>query len=130
MEAWPHDRTKRSRFGQRGFPGLKRRNRDHRVWTTGARAIGVPGWPELATWTASMARVRMVLMTRRSADCGCGDMGLPPLWHRGPVSDFTCGQFATPGASDGGPLHSFHNDTKRANLQLGVGSEGSRAQVH
>src|SRR5947209_17052448 len=25
-------------------------------------AMGVPGWPELAAWTASMARVRMVLM--------------------------------------------------------------------
>src|SRR5947207_15988414 len=30
-------------------------------------AIGVPGWPELAAWTASIARVRMVLMHFRSS---------------------------------------------------------------
>src|SRR5579883_2188052 len=29
-------------------------------------AMGVPGWPELAVWTASIARVRMVLMAVRS----------------------------------------------------------------
>src|SRR5262245_31776799 len=29
---------------------------------TGAKAIGVPGWPELACCTASIERVRMVLM--------------------------------------------------------------------
>src|SRR3990172_6980000 len=33
-------------------------------------AMGVPGWPELACWTASMARVRMALIQRLSADCG------------------------------------------------------------
>ena len=43
-----------------------------------------PIWPNrdrfvLSNGHASMARVRMVLMTRRSADCGCGDMGLPPF---------------------------------------------------
>src|SRR6266496_3737783 len=32
--------------------------------------IGVPGWPEFAFWTASMASVRIVLMHRRSSsDC-------------------------------------------------------------
>src|SRR5579885_3360840 len=32
-------------------------------------AIGVPGWPELARWTASIASVRMVLMQSWSIDC-------------------------------------------------------------
>src|SRR5438876_537770 len=35
---------------------------------TGAIAIGVPGWPELAFWTASIDRVRMVLMHNQSSD--------------------------------------------------------------
>jgi hypothetical protein len=34
----------------------------HRCRSTGAIAIGVPGWPELACCTASMHSVRMVLM--------------------------------------------------------------------
>src|SRR5216684_3433933 len=53
---------KRSRLGQIGSLGSKRRNCCHRQYTTGARAIGVPGCPELAAWTASMESVRMVLM--------------------------------------------------------------------
>jgi hypothetical protein len=32
------------------------------VYATGAIPIGVPGWPELAFWTASMHRPRIVLM--------------------------------------------------------------------
>jgi hypothetical protein len=28
----------------------------------GAAPMGIPGWPELAFWTASMARVRRVLI--------------------------------------------------------------------
>jgi hypothetical protein len=32
----------------------------------GAIAIGIPGWPEFAAWTASMASVRIVSMLRRS----------------------------------------------------------------
>ena len=34
-------------------------------------AIGVPGCPELAAWTASMARVRIVLMQVASSGCRC-----------------------------------------------------------
>src|SRR5436190_12643425 len=62
MEAWPIDSTKRSRLGQIGSSGSKRRKRCHRQYTTGASAIGVPGWPELAACTASIDSVRMVLM--------------------------------------------------------------------
>src|SRR5215210_2744748 len=50
----------RSRSGQRGFSGLWRRNLVKMVYATGASAIGVPGWPELAFCTASIARARMV----------------------------------------------------------------------
>src|SRR5579871_2388213 len=53
---------KRSRLGQIGSWGSKRRKCCHRQYATGARAIGVPGCPELAAWTASIDNVRIVLM--------------------------------------------------------------------
>ena len=62
VEACPTDNTKRSRFGQIGCSGSNRRNRCHRQYATGAIPMGVPGWPELACWTASMHNVRIVLM--------------------------------------------------------------------
>ncbi|MEI2658495.1 MAG: hypothetical protein V9G16_15560 [Nitrosomonas sp.] len=37
------------------------------VYTRGASAIGVPGWPELAACTASIDSVRIVLMDSRSS---------------------------------------------------------------
>src|SRR5215469_16568236 len=45
-----------------GSVGSKRRKRCHSVYATGAIPIGVPGCPELAFWTASMHRPRIVLM--------------------------------------------------------------------
>ena len=38
--------------------------------TTGAMAMGVPGWPELACWMASMHSVRRVSMERFSRSAG------------------------------------------------------------
>src|SRR5262249_43977767 len=61
-DAWPFDKMKRSRFGQIGSSGSKRMVRFQIVYTTGASAIGVPGCPDLACWTASIARVRIVLI--------------------------------------------------------------------
>src|SRR5215831_36507 len=52
---------KRSRFGQTGLAGSYRKYFCQSVYTTGARPIGAPGWPEFACWTASMESVRMVL---------------------------------------------------------------------
>ncbi len=66
IEAWPDERMKRSRFGQIGSCGSKRRNCCHRQKATGAIAIGVPGCPELAAWTPSIDRVRIVLMHAES----------------------------------------------------------------
>src|SRR5262247_3045342 len=62
MEACPHDKIKRSRLSQRGLLGLKCKNRSQRVCITGAIAIAVPGCPELAFCTPSIANVRMVFM--------------------------------------------------------------------
>ena len=62
------DNTKRSRFGQIGSSGSKRRKSCHSVYTTGAMAIGVPGWPELAFCTASMHNVRIVLTEMSSIE--------------------------------------------------------------
>src|SRR6516164_10419068 len=62
IDACPFESTKRSRFGQIGSFGSKYMVRFHRVYTRGASAIGVPGCPEFACCTASMERVRMVLI--------------------------------------------------------------------
>src|SRR5215470_12874918 len=62
MDACPIDKMKRSRFGHTGSCGSNRRNRCQRQYATGAKAIGVPGCPELAACTPSMESVRMVLM--------------------------------------------------------------------
>src|SRR5580704_1451469 len=62
IDACPFESTKRSRLGQMGSCGSKRITRFHRVYTRGASAIGVPGCPDLACWTASIERVRIVLM--------------------------------------------------------------------
>src|SRR5690349_5895086 len=50
-----------------GSCGSNRITRFHRVYTSGASAIGVPGWPDLACCTASMDSVRIVLMHSRSS---------------------------------------------------------------
>src|SRR6266481_4417472 len=62
MEAWPFESTKRSRFGQIGSTGSKRMTRFQSVYTSGASAIGVPGCPDFACCTASIDRVRIVLI--------------------------------------------------------------------
>src|SRR5437016_4647371 len=62
IEAWPFESTNRSRLGQIGSCGSKRRTRCQSVYTSGASAIGVPGCPDFACWTASIERVRMVLI--------------------------------------------------------------------
>src|SRR5215813_14311797 len=62
IEAWPFDSTNRSRLGQIGSSGSNRITRFQIVYTSGASAIGVPGCPDLACCTASIERVRMVLM--------------------------------------------------------------------
>src|SRR5210317_752477 len=68
MEACPADKTNRSRFGQMGAAGSKRNRRFQSQYPTGAKAIGVPGWPELAACTASIAKVRIVLMQSWSCE--------------------------------------------------------------
>ena len=78
IEACPLDRTNRSRSGQCGSAGSCRMTRVNRTWASGARAMAVPGWPELAARGASMARPRMTLTPScsrssrrwRSASCG------------------------------------------------------------
>src|SRR3954453_24067146 len=68
IDAWPADSTKRSRSHQSAFCGLCRITRVYRTYAIGASAIGVPGWPEFAFWTASMERVRIVSMHSRSSE--------------------------------------------------------------
>src|SRR5688500_18217415 len=42
------------------------------TWASGARAMAVPGWPELAFWTASIARPRITLMALVSSSFAMG----------------------------------------------------------
>ena len=62
MDACPAESTKRSRLGHETLSGLNLSTRCHSVYATGANAMGVPGWPELAAWTASIDSVRIVFM--------------------------------------------------------------------
>ncbi len=72
IDAWPAERTKRSRFGHSGFAGSYFKMRCHRVYATAAKPIGAPGCPELAFCTASMDKVRIVSMLSWSRSfCGC-----------------------------------------------------------
>src|SRR5215471_3824241 len=66
IEAWPFESTNRSRLGQIGSCGSKRMTRFQSVYTSGASAIGVPGCPDFACWTASIDRVRMQLIDNSS----------------------------------------------------------------
>src|SRR5258708_29378638 len=56
-----------------GADGSNRRKRCHSVYATGAIAIGVPGWPELAFWIASIDSVRIVLMQSWSRSCATAE---------------------------------------------------------
>src|SRR5215469_9413460 len=72
MDACPFESTNRSRLGHRGSDGSKYITRFQMVYTRGARAMGVPGWPDFAAWTASMDKVRMVLMHNSSSSALLG----------------------------------------------------------
>src|SRR5436190_24064386 len=78
----PADSTNRSRSGHFGLRGLCLRCFCHSTYAMGAAPMGSPGWPELAFWTASMARVRMVLMASWSRS-GVG--GIAPNVIRPPA---------------------------------------------
>src|SRR5512143_3494010 len=67
MEAWPQERTNRSRPTQSGFAGLYRRYFVHSRYESGASPIGVPGCPDFAFWTASTDRNRIALIARFSS---------------------------------------------------------------
>src|SRR5437867_13390924 len=54
----------RSRSGQRGLAGLWRICRFHNATLISAMPIGMPGCPELAAWTASIAKARIALASR------------------------------------------------------------------
>ena len=57
-----------------GFVGLQLTNLEKRTCAIGAHPIGAPGCPELARWTTSAARVRIVLIAVKSMGVIEGDM--------------------------------------------------------
>jgi hypothetical protein len=62
VDAWPIERTKRSRLGQTGALRVEAQELLPQATSQRRHRHGGPGWPELAPWTASMASVRIVLM--------------------------------------------------------------------
>src|SRR5262249_50411215 len=56
--------------------GLNRIVRFQIVYTTGASAMGVPGWPDLAACTASIESVRIVLIQSRSLELSMAPVAL------------------------------------------------------
>jgi hypothetical protein len=69
--------------GHAGSFGSCRRCWVQSRYPTGARAMGVPGWPELAFWTASIDSTRTASMQRRSSagerPVGDSDIRFAPL---------------------------------------------------
>src|SRR3546814_9969645 len=65
MEPWPAESTKRSRSAQAGAAGSNFRKRENSTVATSAMPIGMPGWPELACCTASIASARIALAMSR-----------------------------------------------------------------
>src|SRR2546425_4017960 len=95
MEAWPAESTKRSRFGQIGSSGSKRSCRCQSAYATGAIAMGVPGCPEFACCTASIASVRIVFTQRVSSEVSVMSAPSVPSVMRGRGSEGDadlCGQ--------------------------------------
>ena len=79
MEACPQDSTNRSRSGHFGSSGSWFMIRVHSTWASGARAIAVPLWPELAFSGASMARPRITLIP------SCSTSLVDPVWLTSPT---------------------------------------------
>src|SRR3954468_25052094 len=61
---------KRLRSGQFGSEASNFRNFENRTVATSAMPIGMPGWPESASCTASMARALMAFAMSRWAAVG------------------------------------------------------------
>src|SRR5947209_14488760 len=82
--------------------------------------MGVPGWPDLAACTASMERVRMVLMVRRSLGSSvltarsCVPGMLAPLDRR------TTGQRTSYEGQRTNPTTDYTDDTDKAEEESGV----------
>ena len=72
MEAWPHERMNLSRSGQSGDDGWCAITRENSVTPSGANAIAVPGWPDLAAAGASIASPTIALMARPSSSVAPG----------------------------------------------------------
>src|SRR5262245_17194388 len=80
MEPWPFETTKRSRFGQAGLAGLWRRWRFQRATAISAMPIGMPGCPDLAASTASIASARMALANSASEALTGDSIGTKKLY--------------------------------------------------
>src|SRR5579859_2492942 len=82
----PQDSTNRSRPSQFGSAGSCLITRWNSRYAAGARLIAVPGWPEPAFWTASIASTLMRSTTRRSvAVHSSSTCVLPPSGHSTPT---------------------------------------------
>ena len=76
-EAWPQERTKRSRSTQWGEAASYFMTRVHSTWARGARAMAVPWWPLLAARGMSIDNPRITLMARCSSSTSVTPRTLP-----------------------------------------------------
>src|SRR5680860_1274716 len=67
MDPCPALKMKRSLSAHSGSCESNLRCRDHKTWAMGAAPKGIPGWPDPAFSTASIARVRMVFTAKMSS---------------------------------------------------------------
>src|ERR1700759_5050187 len=72
---------KRSRSGHSGADASYFMMRVHSTCASGASAIGVPGCPEFAFWTASIARPRTTLIPRCSISPLTSATATPLVWR-------------------------------------------------
>src|SRR5690606_3987749 len=95
----------------------------HSTSAMSAMPMGMPGWPELAAWTASMARMRMALA--RSRRLGLV-MGLGGRGRRNAYCPIPCRPSLprAPGAARVGPVH------RGGGFAAGQPSGGGRPLAH
>src|SRR5215207_4388554 len=121
IEAWPLERTKRSRSGHDGSSGSCFRMRLYKTLASGASAIAVPWWPLLARSGASMAKPRMMLIAWASMSGGrvVGIVGDPTQRRFG----------AIPAAAPAGPARTQGDDPVSGWREQGERDDRPRAAV-
>src|SRR4028119_179711 len=93
MDPCPAERTKRSRSGQAGSAASNFRKRVQSTVAASAMPIGMPGWPDFAASTASIASARIAFAMGACLTAAAAGVGVVVMML-----------VASGGASRGAPL--------------------------